>query len=277
MIDYEARMERLRLILNNVYRIYDAVPMIIRQATGIFAKLGINREDAEYLAGQIICDEGITDLAVYEQDIHERIFELCPPDGLENAMQERTQAWFDVLEDHLIEEVSTLDLGGGSGELAEWIQKICRCSVTIADELDWRKCPDIPYVSVTDNHVDAPDGAYEQVVAVTAFHHTDNPPALVAEAFRLARQRVIFIESVTENLMMYAYASSIDHIYNRLLYHNLDITKKINVPCNFLPATGWEQLVWKLTGLKPTVSQNLGIFQDLNPEQHHLLVYNKKL
>lgn len=75
--------------------------------------------------------------------------------------------------------------------------------------------------------------------------------------------------------MMYKYGSIIDWLYNHLLQYNSDITQKVNVPLNFKSADEWERLIWKLTGLEPAVSKNLGIFHWLNPEQHHLLVYDK--
>ena len=81
---------------------------------------------------------------------------------------------------------------------------------------------------------------------------------------------------MTENLIGYEYGAWIDWFYNHVIHYAPDIDKKINVPCNFMPATGWGQLVWKLTGLRPSVSTNLGIYQYLNPENHHLFVYDKK-
>jgi SAM-dependent methyltransferase len=284
MIDYAGRMERLRRIIQNAQRDLDVARMILREAVGILTALGATNRGAREVIGKSLAEQEITDLARFEQNLHDIVYgigsqnKFCNSGDLPSAMSDRANLWCKSILPHLgfNTDDSTLDLGGGSGELAYRISIATdqHRPVSIADVLDWRMHK-LPFFTVANNRVDADDASFSQVVVVTVFHHSDDPAALIVEAFRLARHRVIIVESVTEDLPMYLYASWIDWFYNHIIHFSPDIEKKINVPCNFLPATAWEQLIWKLTGLRPSVSKSLGIFQFLNPEQHYLLVYDK--
>jgi ubiquinone/menaquinone biosynthesis C-methylase UbiE len=211
-------------------------------------------------------------MAQWEAELKEQLSSLGIYAKLDDRMRERAHEWFNKIEPYLL-KTETLDLGGGSGEVAKLMQAH-GCDVSIADVLDWRKV-DMPFIQVNNNQMEIPDGSFDQVVLLTVYHHTNDIQALIKETFRVAKKRVIFMESVTENLIGYQYGAWIDWFYNHVIHYSSDIDKKINVPCNFLPATGWEQLVWKLTGLKPTASINVGVYQFLNPENHHLFVYDK--
>ena len=288
MSTQEERADKLRRIVENAQGDEYVFAMIFRLAFGILTHLGLPEEFvAQFLSRRQ--GEQIANLYEYEEKLHTDLANSGAFGKLEQRMSERALAWQGAVNLHLGKKFcpgySLLDLGGGSGELALRIQgelhhlaKIHQAetpapTVTIADTLDWRKV-DLPFVQVTDNHVDQPDRAYNVVMGITTLHHTNDVPALVLEAFRLAKNYVIFIESVTESPFMFAYGAWIDWFYNHVIHYSGDPNKKINVPCHFMPVTGWEQLIWRLTGLTPTVSQSLGVFQFLNPESHHLFVYN---
>ena len=283
MIDYQKRTDVLHGIVCQAGLDPVVRNMVFRQGVGILTTLGASHEDAVDFLIHVVGRSGKqAEFAQYEYRIQDALWGACDRLRLSGAMMERTQRWIDVLDPHLRNENveprewPLLDLGGGSGELAQHIREKYKYPVMIADVLDWRRHKEIPFVPVVDNHIDLPDGSFATALVVTVFHHTDDPAALVTEAFRLASQRVIFIESVAEDPMMFHYAAWIDWFYNHILHFNPDVAKKINVPCNFKSARGWENLVVKLTGLRPIVSQNLGIYQFLNPEQHHLFVYEKE-
>ncbi len=268
------RMEALRRILENIHRNKDAEALVVRHATDIL--LGLNVADGDYRRASekiwsIFSRKSISDLALLEEMLHETL--EIQPEHLSVLMQQRTGLWMSKIIPYLHRGMNTLDLGGGSGHVAAAIAHECSCEVTVADVLDWRR-EKVAFLPVSDNRVNVPDGCFDQVVVLTVFHHSDDSQALVREAFRLARKRVVFIESVTEDLLMYQYGAWIDWFYNHVVHYSTDITQKIHVPCYFLPATSWEQMVWRLTGLTPSVSKNLGIFQVLNPENHHLFVYD---
>ncbi len=276
MTDHQERMERLRRIVEKAQHDDDAADMILRQAIGILTRLGMAHDKAESIIHGSMHAQGkylISDLAAHERELHETIFRDLPAGNLPKAMTKRAQLWYGKLSSPPI-GASILDLGGGSGELASLFYGQYGWEITIADVLDWRKNKKIPFLPVVGNRVDKPDASFDTVQVITVFHHSDDPAALVREAFRLAKKSVVFVESVTEDVLMYLYGAWIDWFYNHVIHYSEDIEKKINVPCNFRSAAGWEQLVASITGLRPETSRNLGIFQHLNPEQHHLFVYD---
>jgi ubiquinone/menaquinone biosynthesis C-methylase UbiE len=246
--------------------------LIKRNANGILTCLGMDFNETDKWLMENIKNKKIRDLEKWETELHDSLNSFGIYKNLEKRMKERAGEWFSKIQPHLL-KTKTLDLGGGSGEVAKLMQDF-GCKTTIADVINWVKV-DIPFIRVKNNRVDAKDGEYDQVVLLTVFHHTDDVTSLVKEAFRVAGKRVIFIESVTESTNGYIYGAWIDWFYNHIIHFSKNTKSKINVPCNFLPATGWEQMIWKHTGLKPKVSINLGIFQFLNPENHHLFVYEK--
>ncbi|MDO8663967.1 MAG: class I SAM-dependent methyltransferase [Candidatus Liptonbacteria bacterium] len=265
-------MEQLKNIIQNAQSDPNAFSIMRRHTTGILTQLGMSHDDADKWLLKKIQNKKINNLAKWEQELHDELEAFGVYEDLDVRMKERAKEWFVKIQPYLL-KTKTLDLGGGSGEVAN-LMKSFDCDVTIADVLNWNKF-NIPFIQVANNKMDAEDESFDQVVLLTVFHHTDDVQALVKEAFRVAKKRVIFMESVTENLVGYAYGAWIDWFYNRVIHFSPDVKKKINVPCNFLPATGWEQLVWKLTGLSPAASVNVNIYQYLNPENHHLLVYDR--
>jgi ubiquinone/menaquinone biosynthesis C-methylase UbiE len=264
-------MDELRTIVENAQCDPVAFGIIRRHLVGILTHLGVSNEASDKWACKQVQNKKISDLSQWEVELQSELASLGIYSKLDERMKERAREWFNKIEPYLL-KANTLDLGGGSGELAQLMQTY-GCAVSIADVLDWRKV-DLPFLQVKENKIEIPDGSFDQVVLLTVFHHSNDIQALIKEAFRVAKRRVLFIESVTENLVGYQYGAWIDWFYNHVLHYSPESDQKINVPCNFLPATGWEQLVWKLTGFRPTTSVNIGVYQFLNPENHHLFVYD---
>jgi len=216
-------------------------------------------------------------LARHEQFLASKLQELGLYDGLDDLMQARADMWYVVVRDQLkppdLSHTSILDLGGGSGEFGEVIQNATGWEVTIADAMDWRKV-DVPFVPVIAHQLGVPDKSFDQTLVMTVLHHAVDPVALLTEAIRVTRRRLIFVESVPGNQLPFLYVAWIDWFYNHVVHFTPEIKNKINVPCNFLPTSAWEDLVWKICERSPTVSRSLGVFQHLNPEPHHLFVYD---
>jgi len=266
-------MEQLKIIVQNAQCDPNTFSIIRRHTSGILIHLGMSSDDADRWVLEKIQNKKINDLTKWESELHNELKSFGIYENLDIRMKERAKEWFVKIQPYLF-KTKTLDLGGGSGEVSN-LMKNFGCDVSIADVLNWDKF-NFPFIQVKNNKIDAKDGEFDQVVLLTVFHHTDDVQALIKEAFRVAGKRVIFMESVTENLVGYAYGAWIDWFYNRVIHFSSEVKNKINVPCNLLPATGWEQLVWKLIGASPIASVNVGIYQYLNPENHHLLVYDKQ-
>ena len=275
---HEQRQVKLRAIVNNAQENPNVQDFIIRQATGILASLGMNHGHAEKYIRFLVHGPILDDLTVFEQKVHDFLLERSPVyQSLAEAMGVRADMVMGKIRNCLHGDFTTLDLGGGSGEIANRIRKHTHAPVTIADPLDYgQRHAEVDFRLIQGSTIEAEGREFYQTTVLTVFHHADDVEKLVAEAFRVTKKRVIIIESVTPDRFSYLYGCWIDWFYNHIILFQPEVEKKINVPCNFLPSSGWENLIFKLTGLHPTISESLGIYQWLNPEHHHLLVYDKK-
>ena len=277
-IKYHARQDRLRVIVNDARSDKNTRDFFERQAAGILTHLGMEQGEAVKFAHDIVAVP-IEDITAWEEELHRRLLKTPVYQNLPDRMIQRAEAWYCKIKDHVlfntpIIDTKTLDLGGGSGEVANLIMNRHNTRIIIADPLDYRRYKDIPFRSITGSHINAGDAEFDQTFVFTVYHHADDVEELVDETFRVTKCSVVIIESVTNDLMMYRYGCLIDWFYNHILQFSADVTKKINVPCNLKSVIEWERLIWKVTGRRPAVSENLGIYQWLNPENHHLFVYN---
>lgn len=249
-----------------------AVQQFRHQAIGVLCHLGIGWDEAQRTIE--ICLSVLKEDPLSAETVTANHADLFIPAGrLSTCMKNRSEITLAQFSDHLIPG-SVLDLGGGSGEIASRVAALGH-SLAVADIRDWRSYQhrDLPFITVTNNQIDLPDRCIDTILVLMVLHHSENPQSLLREAFRVAKQRVIIIESVTNTITAYHYGCLMDWFYNHIVHYEEDPERKIPVPCNFLPATSWEQLIWTVTGFSPLVSKDLGIFQHLNPEHHHLLVY----
>jgi len=271
----ESDIETLSRLVRTAANHSDVAQNIRRHATGILTHLGMSWSDAaDFIDLAIRMTATSTWLLATESALSEGL-PLIVDQMRERRMTERGALTFARFAD-LPKPGSVLDLGGGSGEIGAMMQMNGN-EVTIADIRDWRgpNAQNLPFLAIANNTIPLDSNSIDAVVVLMALHHSNNPLRMLAEAFRVARHDVIVIESVTNTLEEYLYGCWIDWFYNRVLHYVEDAELRIPVPCNFLPATGWEQLAWKLTGLTPHVSKDLGIFQDLNPEHHWLFQWKK--
>lgn len=199
-------------------------------------------------------------------------------ENLPSCMERRAASTVAQFIDHL-QPGTVLDLGGGGGEIAEALQryKYKKFEMTIADIHDYRgsASKNMPFVTIHDNVIDLADCSMDSVIILMALHHSTDREKLLREAFRVAKTDVIVIESVTNTLDEFLYGCWIDWFYNRVIHYTEDVKKRIPVPCNFLPASGWEQLAWTIIRKRPIVSRDLGVCQHLNPERHWLFHWKK--
>jgi 2-polyprenyl-3-methyl-5-hydroxy-6-metoxy-1,4-benzoquinol methylase len=243
---------------------------------GILASVGVPRDKAQAWVKQSFFEQKIADLHMVESQRYTEFRQLLAPnDKTVEALATYHEERFETLRPYLLKGAKTLDLGAGSGKISKKIDEYgCPCS--IADALNWSQV-DLPFVQVKDNEIAAPDGAYDQLTAYAVFHHSSDPKKLMTEAFRVAKQRVIFVESTADTLDEYLYTSWMDWFANRITFHYAeDPAKKIAVPCNFESSYGWEKSALRIANLRPTHSVPIGIKQEFAPLRHHILVYDKK-
>lgn len=271
----ESSTETLTRLIRTAANHPDVVQNIRRHATGILTHLGMSWIDAASFIDLALRMTATSDWLLATESA---LSDSLPPivDRMrEQRMAERGTRTFARFA-NLLEPGSILDLGGGSGEIG-MMMKAAGNAVTIADIRDWRgaNARNLPFFTVSNNTIPLDSNSIDTVVALMALHHSNDPQRMLSEIFRVARRDVIVIESVTNTLEAYFYGCWIDWFYNRVLHFVEDAELRTPVPCNFFPATVWEQLASKISSLTPRVSKDLGIFQDLNPEHHWLFQWKK--
>lgn len=269
--------EELRRIVDAAHRNQVVADMIRRYVQPLLMELGWSEDSADdYIQGALIGPD-YEELGYWERNLVVSM-PLPATSDIAEAMKKRAALTYGKVQPHLTMQGSVIDLGGGSGEIAR-LMKEDGHRVTIADVIDWRQLGEgleVPFVPVRRNKISTMDESTDDVIALHVFHHSDDPEGLLREAFRVARRRVIFIESVTDTMNEWHYTAWLDWFYNRVIHYAQRPEHKIPVPCRFLPTVGWEQMVYRLYGLRPRVSENLGYYQTLNPLHHHLYVYDKE-
>ncbi len=268
----ESNVETLTRLVRSAARHPDVVQNIRRHATGILTHLGMSWSDAASFIDLALRMTATSDWILATESALSDSLPLIVDRMREQRMAERGTRTFARFA-NLLEPGSILDLGGGSGEIGMMMMmKAGGSDVMLADIRDWRgtDARNLPFLAISNDTIPLGSKSVDTVVILMALHHSNDPKTMLSEAFRVARRDVIVIESVTNTLEEYLYGCWIDWFYNRILHFVEDADLRIPVPCNFLSATCWEQLAWKLSGLAPSVSKDLGIFQDLNPEHHWL-------
>jgi hypothetical protein len=262
---------------------------ILHRGNGILTALGMDHRDAKGFVlryGLTAIHYGNKSLATVERDAHDALIRSGCEEHIAHLMSERAIR----LRELLYSKVNTcpiepekdktiLDLGGGSGHVAlQLANALPESKVLIADVNDWRTeeaQKRTEFFHVRNNEIEARSALRKSVdhtLLLTVLHHSNDPVRLLHEALFVTKRRITIIESVTQSDVEFMVGAWVDWFYNRVIHFNEDPAKKIPVPCNFRPTDGWRQLIFKLTGRWPTVSQDLGVFQDLNPEHHHLFV-----
>lgn len=147
---------------------------------------------------------------------------------------------------HLQPGMEILDLGAGTGRIARWLAARVGVRPTLADVADFRnRDPKFPFVALRDPvHVPAPDRSFDAVLLLFVLHHVARWPEqerVVAEAARLARQRVLVIEDTP--------TSGVDRAFNVAWDWALNLRHGIPKPFTFRTAVGWWR-VFERAGLR---------------------------
>ncbi|MFC1787881.1 methyltransferase domain-containing protein [Patescibacteria group bacterium] len=178
----------------------------------------------------------------------------------------RAQWYFENIRPFLPHDQSVLDFGCGNGLIGSLIGQTN--SIFLFDPCDYR-AESAKQLSFSDQWKDVNQQKFDTTLAVTVFHHSDNPTAQLHKIKKLT-QRLIVIESVLGNILSYEVQALADWFYNRCLHPKASIP----VPGNFYSIPIWES-EFAEHGFKITVIKDLGIDQPLVPEQHVLFVLEK--
>lgn len=117
---------------------------------------------------------------------------------------------------------------------------------------------------------DLDEQTFDTALAITVFHHCDDPGAEMRRLAKVAR-RLVIIESVTIPAVPWSVQAFIDWLYNRGLHW----PAKIPVPGKFRSVASWKRAGARVGFRKIVADEWLDIDQPLAPEPHHLLVLER--
>jgi len=145
---------------------------------------------------------------------------------------------------------SVLDLGCGSMLVADEVRRQSEARVIGLETLSYRRRR-LPLALYDGRRAPFRDRSFDSVVINFVLHHCeDGGVAVLEEARRLARKRILLLEDSYDHLLERFAMRVVDRVLNRLE------NPAIPVPCRFRPSWEWERLFSSL-GLRLSASKRL--------------------
>ncbi len=147
---------------------------------------------------------------------------------------------------HLEAGMTVLDVGSGTGRLSRWLASRAGVRPTLADVIEFdNRTPDLPYVRLDDPlALPFADRSFDAVMMLFVLHHIerwDDQEALVREAARVARRRLLIIEDTP--------TSRLDRVMNVAWDWLLNLRHGVPKPFTFRTVEGWTE-VFRRSGLR---------------------------
>lgn len=264
--------------------------------SSVLSDLGVSSEESGKVIKKCFAlGKNYDTLSNYESKAHRVLREAGIVDKIPRKLLTRSVQIFFQIKKHQIDG-SILDLGCGDGKVGKLLANNGH-KVVLADIY---KNPHIDKTGLEfrgfeqENGVPAKENEFDNCLALTVFHHSDDPLNTIKEIYRVTRNngRVVVIESIygvdgsqlseeekqkTESYTSLSYEQQrlvnifFDHFYNRLINYNEDPSKKANVPYNFNTPEGWKE-IFEENGFKQEQVIHLGVDQSIVPEYHTLHV-----
>jgi len=143
-----------------------------------------------------------------------------------------------------------LDLGTGEGYVPGALEGGGRW-VCGADVGGFRRAP-LPYVVYDGARLPFDDGAFDTTLLLLTLHHCDAPEAVLDEAMRVTRARLIVTESVYRDRLERFWLDTLDGRLNRRRHGGT-----MNVPLRFRTPEAWRAL-FASRGLRVAATRWLG-------------------
>ena len=161
-----------------------------------------------------------------------------------------------------------LDLGAGEGYvaagLADGQRAICGVDVGV-----FRRVP-VLYVVYDGLHLPFADATFDTTLVLLTLHHCDKPEAVLDEALRVTRHRVIVTESVHSNGRDLFWLRLLDARFNRLRHAG-----RMNTPLAFRPPEEWGAL-FRSRGWHCTSTRWLGSRWERLIHHPHLWILDRR-
>lgn len=172
------------------------------------------------------------------------------------------------IKDYLVGE-HLLDLGSGTGIVAQTIHERTGMKVTLADVINY-SMTDLPTVIISqDSRIPLENDAVDTTLLYLVLHHADDPLRLLEEAVRVTRTRMVIMEGYVDDEETYLVNCYFDWFLNRVVE-----AEDINIPLNFRTTGEWQQ-IFAQHGLRLVRQELVGIDEPLAPESHVLFVLDK--
>lgn len=170
---------------------------------------------------------------------------------------------------HLGEGWEVLDLGSGTGRLSTWLRNRAGIRPTLADVVEFgNRVRGLPYVRLEDRLATPfPDDSFDAVLLLFVLHHVprwEDQEALLIEAARVSRQRVILVEDTP--------LSRGDRLLNTAWDWTLNLRHGVPKPFSFRTVEGWRG-VFRRNGLLEWASETYRpVWPTLGMYRHTLFV-----
>jgi len=139
------------------------------------------------IAAQRTAKKILTRFSAVRQPLSQIACIMCP--------EARNRGQAEMLAGHLGRGDSILDVGCGTGYLADHLREMHGVEPTGVDIRDARVAP-IAFRSFEGTSIPCPDRSFDHVVLSFVLHHADDPLALIQECRRVARRSVIVFEEL---------------------------------------------------------------------------------
>lgn len=113
---------------------------------------------------------------------------------------EKLLAWrFGLVERHIEPRDKVLDLGAGTGWVAQRVAERKGCEVHLVDVLDVNET-ELPLKIYDGRRIPYEDKSFDTTMLVFVLHHALNQKEILGEAARVTRRRIIIVEDTPRNL-----------------------------------------------------------------------------
>lgn len=92
----------------------------------------------------------------------------------------------------------TIDIGAGDCFLSHYLQQKCGVDISPVDVSDYSQTPLKPVV-YDGNSLPFADGCFDSALMLFVLHYVQDPFALMKEAYRVSRKRVIILQDLCPN------------------------------------------------------------------------------
>lgn len=123
-----------------------------------------------------------------------------------------------ILSQYLENSEKVLDFGCGNLSLAKSLKSLCpSLEITGVDVTDFANKPkNIKFVIYDGKKLPFKDNSFDTVVAFYVFHHCEDVSESFKECARVARRRVLFVESIYRHPLELPFMRIMDWIYNKV-------------------------------------------------------------